>query len=131
MNILKMSGAAMLIVATPALRARRRHSSRHAAAARQSLPCHRRGLAVSQRAHRGQQWRLRRARRRLFRQLSAKYPRPCYAPDAMYWEAFARYRNGGGDDLRRAQAILEALQTQYPSLCPPQDASSLSTTHLR
>src|SRR5689334_3312677 len=31
----------------------------------------------------------------LFKQIGQRYPKSEYAPDALYWEAFARYRMGG------------------------------------
>ncbi|TMG80608.1 MAG: outer membrane protein assembly factor BamD, partial [Betaproteobacteria bacterium] len=36
----------------------------------------------------------------LFGEISAKYPRSQYAPDAPYWRAFALYKSGRDDDLR-------------------------------
>ena len=63
----------------------------------------------------------------LFSMVSARYGTMPYAPDAMYWEAFSRYRNGGSDDLRRAQSILATCRRNTRATCASVDASSLST----
>ncbi|MGH7477696.1 MAG: outer membrane protein assembly factor BamD, partial [Longimicrobiales bacterium] len=47
----------------------------------------------------------------LFAQISSRYPRSQYAGDALYFEAFSRYRVGGDENLRQALAAL-ALQSE-------------------
>ena len=48
----------------------------------------------------------------LFSDLVQKYPRSAYVGEAMYWEAFARYRLGSTDELERAAKALETLSTR-------------------
>ena len=50
----------------------------------------------------------------LLRELPQKYPNSSYAPDALYWQAFALYRIGGSADLREALELLQTLQQKYP-----------------
>lgn len=50
----------------------------------------------------------------LFSEISVKYPRSEYAPDAPYWRAFALYRSGRNEDLREALKSLDAQQSQFP-----------------
>src|SRR5438874_4898129 len=45
-----------------------------------------------------------------FAEISAKYPRSDYAPDAPYWRAFALYKAGREDDLRDALKALDDQQ---------------------
>ncbi|MBL8982909.1 MAG: HEAT repeat domain-containing protein [Gemmatimonadetes bacterium] len=49
-----------------------------------------------------------------FRDLSTKVPNSAYAPDALYWQAFALYRIGGTDELRTALDAIDQLKTKYP-----------------
>lgn len=49
----------------------------------------------------------------LFRQIHSRYPRSAYAAQALYYQAFALYREGGDSDLRAAQEALSRLQRQY------------------
>lgn len=49
----------------------------------------------------------------LFRQVRSSYPKSAYAPDAYYWEAFARYRRGGDANMRAAAALLEEQAERY------------------
>jgi HEAT repeat protein len=49
----------------------------------------------------------------LFRQIYSRYPRSSYAAQALYYQAFALYREGADSDLRAAQAALSTLQQQY------------------
>lgn len=63
----------------------------------------------------------------LFRTLADRHPRSSYTPDALYWEAFARYRQGGTDNLRAALARLEAQAQRFPRAATAGDARSLST----
>jgi TolA-binding protein/HEAT repeat protein len=48
----------------------------------------------------------------LFSELTQKYPRSSYAGDAMYWEAFSRYRLGTTEELQRAATVLETLSSR-------------------
>jgi HEAT repeat protein len=63
----------------------------------------------------------------LFREMRERYPKSALVPDAMYYEAFARYRNGGNDDLQRARDVLASLRAGYPSYAGRSDASTLAT----
>src|SRR5688500_11772711 len=49
-----------------------------------------------------------------FRLLSQKYPTSGYAPDGMYYEAFALDRIGGQNELRAALDILERQKARFP-----------------
>lgn len=49
----------------------------------------------------------------LFRQVRSSYPKSAYAPDAYYWEAFARYRRGGDANMRAAADLLEEQAERY------------------
>ena len=62
----------------------------------------------------------------LFAEISAKYPRSEYAPDAPYWRAFALYRAGRDEDLREALRALEAQQSQFPRAATIADAKQLA-----
>jgi HEAT repeat protein len=52
----------------------------------------------------------------VFNELVKKYPRSEYAIHSQYYEAFARYRVGGSDDLREALRILDAGRVQFAGL---------------
>ena len=52
----------------------------------------------------------------VFNELVKKYPRSEYAVHSQYWEAFARYRAGGTDDLKEAIRILDEGRVQLASL---------------
>jgi HEAT repeat protein len=45
----------------------------------------------------------------LFNDITQKFPKSEYAQDCRYWEAFARYRLGGTDDLKQALKILDGI----------------------
>jgi HEAT repeat protein len=62
-----------------------------------------------------------------FAEISRRYPKSGYAADALYWEAFALYRLGGDDDLRRAQERLQLQKRQYPKAGTAGDAATLAT----
>jgi HEAT repeat protein len=62
----------------------------------------------------------------LFAEVSAKYPRSEYAPDALYWRAFALYRLGREEDLREALKALDTQQTQYPRATTISDGRELA-----
>jgi HEAT repeat protein/TolA-binding protein len=51
-----------------------------------------------------------------FNEVTKKYPRSQYALHSAYWEAFARYRNGGTDDLKEALKILDEKSQQFASM---------------
>lgn len=63
----------------------------------------------------------------LFAQLTRDHPRSGYAADALYWEAFARYRVGRAEDLRVALARLEDQKRRYPRAATAGDAEALAT----
>ena len=62
-----------------------------------------------------------------FAELSRRYPRSGYAGDALYWEAFARYRLGGDSELRTALARLEDQKRRFPRAATAGDAAALAT----
>ena len=63
---------------------------------------------------------------RFFAEISEKYPRSEYAPDAPYWRAFALYRVGGEDDLREALKTLDAQQRRFPRATTIADGRELA-----
>ncbi len=64
---------------------------------------------------------------RLFQRIRQEHPTSRYTPDALYWEAFARYRRGGMDEMRAALGALEAQRTRYPRATTRRDADELAT----
>lgn len=64
---------------------------------------------------------------RLFHDVAAKYPKSALVPDAMYYEAFARYRNGASGDLETARTLLDQVRTRYPSYAGAGEARALAT----
>src|SRR5688500_12808610 len=62
----------------------------------------------------------------LFAQISARHPRSQYAPDALYWRAFALYREGDEDDLREALRALDTQRTRFPRASTIGDARQLA-----
>ena len=62
----------------------------------------------------------------LFAEISERYPRSEYAPDAPYWRAFALYRAGGDDDLREALKTLKAQEKRFPRATTIADGRELS-----
>jgi HEAT repeat protein len=62
----------------------------------------------------------------LFAEISAKYPRSEYAPDAPYWRAFALYRSGRNEDLREALKSLETQQSRFPRAGTIEDGRQLA-----
>jgi HEAT repeat protein len=64
---------------------------------------------------------------RRFQQIRQSHPRSRYAPDALYWEAFARYRTGRVDQLRMALGGLDAQRSRYPSAGTRRDADQLAS----
>ncbi len=63
----------------------------------------------------------------LFHQVRERYPDSRYSADSYYWEAFARYRMGGNDDLRVARELLDTQRSRYPRAATRSDAESLRT----
>ncbi|HEX7050760.1 MAG TPA: HEAT repeat domain-containing protein [Longimicrobiales bacterium] len=63
----------------------------------------------------------------LFHRLVEQFPQSVYAPDALYWEAFARSRRGGEDELRKALEALDRQRTAYPDAPSRADADVLAT----
>jgi HEAT repeat protein len=61
----------------------------------------------------------------LFRRIYAEFPRSTYAADAYYWEAFALYRRGGSENLRRAQVALDTQRRGFPRASTRGDADAL------
>ncbi|MGH7699795.1 MAG: hypothetical protein ACREMJ_04645, partial [Gemmatimonadales bacterium] len=58
----------------------------------------------------------------LFQRLHEGHPRATYAGDALYWEAFSRYRLGGADELRRARERLRQQGERYAAAGTRRDA---------
>jgi len=63
----------------------------------------------------------------LFQSLVQRYPRARVAPAAMYWQAFALYRSGSSEELRRALEALKTQQERYPESAADPDAATLRT----
>ncbi|HEX8242291.1 MAG TPA: HEAT repeat domain-containing protein [Longimicrobium sp.] len=63
----------------------------------------------------------------LFQRIRQRYPRSTYTPDALYWEAFARYRLGGNEQLRYALGALDTQRRDYPRAATRRDADELAT----
>ena len=62
----------------------------------------------------------------LFGEISAKYPKSQYAPDALYWRAFALYKSGRDDDLREALKSLDTQKSRFPKATTIADAEELA-----
>lgn len=63
---------------------------------------------------------------RRFQQIRQSHPRSRYTPDALYWEAFARYRTGRSDQLRMALGGLDTQRSRYPNAGTRRDADQLA-----
>lgn len=63
---------------------------------------------------------------RLFQRIRREHPRSRYTPDALYWEAFARYRTGAPAELRTALGALDTQRTRYPRASTRGDADELA-----
>ncbi|HEX5726193.1 MAG TPA: HEAT repeat domain-containing protein [Longimicrobiaceae bacterium] len=63
----------------------------------------------------------------LFERIGREHPRSRYAADALYWEAFARYRAGGKAQFDRALAALDRQRTEHPRASTRRDADELAT----
>jgi HEAT repeat protein len=62
----------------------------------------------------------------LFEEVSSRYPKSAYAPDAYYWRAFALYRIGRDEDLRDALKSIEEQQRRFPKATTTSDARTLA-----
>ena len=60
-----------------------------------------------------------------FNEILAKYPSSRYAPEAAYWEAFARYRVGTLDQLRLALKALDANMSRVDYMSRKSDVPAL------
>jgi HEAT repeat protein len=63
----------------------------------------------------------------LFAELVRRHPRSGYAGDALYWQAFSLYREGGSQNLRSALRRLETQKASYPGAATRGDADALAT----
>jgi HEAT repeat protein len=63
---------------------------------------------------------------RLFHRIVEEEPDSEYAPDALYWQAFALYRVGGNDALREALSALDQQREDYPDAATRGDAAALA-----
>lgn len=63
---------------------------------------------------------------RLFRRIVDEEPESVYAPDALYWQAFALYRVGTGDSMREALGALDLQRERFPRAATRGDADALA-----
>jgi HEAT repeat protein len=61
----------------------------------------------------------------LFARIPERYPGSGYAPDALYWQAFALYRVGGDSQLREARDALRRQRERFPDAATRGDAATL------
>jgi HEAT repeat protein len=61
----------------------------------------------------------------LFAQIPERFPRSGYAPDALYWQAFALYRVGREPELRAARDALRRQRERFPNPATKGDAAVL------
>ncbi len=61
-----------------------------------------------------------------FLNIVERFPKSSYASDALYWAAYADYRMGGSDDLKRALEALQRQRTEYPQARTRGDAEALA-----
>jgi HEAT repeat protein len=64
---------------------------------------------------------------RMFHDVGVRYPQSALIPDAMYYEAFAKYRSGGSEAMLSARDLLASLQKRFPDFGQRSDAETLST----
>jgi len=62
----------------------------------------------------------------LFGEIGAKYPHSAYAPDALYWRAFALYKSGRDEDLREALKSLDTQRSKFPKATTVADGEELA-----
>ncbi|HEX9755102.1 MAG TPA: HEAT repeat domain-containing protein [Gemmatimonadales bacterium] len=63
----------------------------------------------------------------LFQSFEQRYPSSRYVPTALYWQAFALYRVGVQQDLRRALEVLERQRERYPETAREEEVAVLYT----
>ena len=63
----------------------------------------------------------------LFQRITSRWPDADVAGDALYWQAYALYRQGGTSDLKSASKALKAHKDKYPRAATRGDADALST----
>ena len=63
---------------------------------------------------------------RLFHAIWDDHPRSTYAPDALYWEAFNRYRLDDPEELEAALQLLERQASRYPEASTRENGDALS-----
>ena len=61
----------------------------------------------------------------LFARIASDYPKSGYAPDALYWQAFALYRVGGTPQLHEARDALRLQRKNFPDAATKGDAAAL------
>ena len=61
----------------------------------------------------------------LFRAVPSRFPRSRHVAAALYWEAFALYRQGGRENLSTSRTALERHARQFPKVASSGDARSL------
>jgi HEAT repeat protein len=61
----------------------------------------------------------------LFARIPERFPKSGYAPDALYWQAFALYRVGGEPQLRAARDALRRQRERFPEAATKGDAAAL------
>jgi HEAT repeat protein/TolA-binding protein len=63
----------------------------------------------------------------LFGEIVQKYPASSYAPDALYWKAFALYRIGTTAELNAARQALDTQKSRYAEAYARSDGASLAS----
>jgi TolA-binding protein len=59
----------------------------------------------------------------LFQRIASQYPGSSVADQAMYYQAFSLYRQGGAERLKTARKVLDNLKTKYPDFAKGEPAS--------
>jgi HEAT repeat protein len=63
----------------------------------------------------------------LFQRVASRWPDADVAGDALYWQAYALYRQGGSGELKSASKALKAHKEKYPKARTRGDADALAT----
>ena len=66
----------------------------------------------------------------LFQQVVDRYPDSDFAPDALYYKAYALYKSGNSSDLKSAVLALDRQATRYPKAGTLSDAKQLRASIL-